>query len=95
MEAPDNQLLRAHVFSNDYQKMFNEVTQAMNQGADINARDLQGRTALIQSIDRIPTSLSENRYKICTVLAAAHKANPNIQDNNGMTALMHAAKRGM
>ena len=56
----------------------------LNHGADINHQDFLGRTPLMQGID------SENTYR----LLVANDADLNIQDNEGMTAIMHALHYG-
>ena len=55
----------------------------LSRGADPNARDWMGRTALFRAASGVNTGMIE--------LLAEHGADPNIQDNTGRTALMTAA----
>lgn len=57
------------------------ITRMLTEGAEVNARDQRGRTALMYSC-RNPDTLK--------VLLAAG-ADPNVKDRNGNTALMYAA----
>ena len=59
-------------------------------GADANEKNLEGRTALIIVAMR---SFPENAVKLMNMLLE-HKADMDVQDNEGHTALMRAAKNG-
>jgi len=63
-----------------------EVAKLLSEGAEVNARDVEGRTSLIWA--------SKNgNYEMAELLRDA-KADPNAQDNMGYSALMEAANIG-
>ena len=77
-----NQLFWEAAASGDFQK----VVAALNQGADVNVRNAEARTALMRTAKR-------GHEKIVRYLID-HGADVNAKDNNGKTALMGAAKKG-
>jgi len=56
---------------------------------DVNARNWQGKTPLIFAIELLWSSVSEKRMEIIKLLLQA-KANPDIKDSDGITALRYA-----
>jgi len=71
----------------DNKKSHELIKLLINYNVDINFQNkFQGRTAL--------TIASEDNNKGIVELLLKHEANPNIQDNNKMTALLYACKCG-
>ena len=83
-----------HPFSmsdNDFMKLCRsgraeKVEDAVTKGADVNAKDNEGRTVLMQAAQNGHTRTAEVLLK--------HGANVNAKDNNGKTALMRAVFSG-
>ncbi|MCW3055940.1 MAG: ankrd44, partial [Chthonomonadales bacterium] len=63
------------------------ISFLLKHGAEVNARDRNGQTALL-----IATNNRQTADTVVTLLNAG--ANPNIADNQGITPLMWAARRG-
>ncbi|GAB9465432.1 hypothetical protein Gpo141_00002840 [Globisporangium polare] len=59
-----------------------KVSQALEKGFEINAKDDEGRTMLHWAVDRSQTAVAE--------LLLKREAAPNLQDEDGMTALHYA-----
>lgn len=94
-ESPDEQLLKTFDQHYSYQEANKRITHALERGVNINASQSKGKTALMLTVEDSPYRDHETMYKLCTVLAAEHGADTEAQDNDGMTALMHAAKNGL
>ena len=63
-----------------------KVVVAVNQGADVNVRNAEARTALMRS--------SKRGFEKVVRYLIDNGADVNAKDNNGKTALMGAAKKG-
>ena len=63
-----------------------EVERLLKAGADVDAKDNNGRTALMYA--------SASGYEGIVKILIENKADVNAKDNNGMTALMGASKEG-
>jgi len=66
------------------------VRRLLAQGADVNYRDLAGRTALIAACQSISAD-GDRRLDLVNILLAAG-ADPNLKDDDNMTAADHLAK---
>ncbi|ELU14141.1 hypothetical protein CAPTEDRAFT_224623, partial [Capitella teleta] len=64
------------------------VRLLIKRGADINAQDDNGRTALIEACGTI------NRDNVIRRLLRTNRCDVNIADNSGSTALLHAVSSG-
>lgn len=64
---------------------------ALDSGADPNARDKYGRTAMMVAIDRARSPLRAEEF---VALLLDRGADPNARDTYGRTALMYAAEHG-
>lgn len=60
-----------------------KLRAALDDGEDIDAQDLEGRTMLHWAVDRDQTTIVEELLR--------RKASPNVQDADGMTPLHYAA----
>lgn len=67
------------------------VRQALAAGADVNGRNRDGRTALLEAVQR---SDGSPQYTEIVKLLLAHGADPNLADRAGVTPLQHARQRG-
>jgi ankyrin repeat protein len=70
-----------------------EIKKALQNGADVNAHDMRGQTALMHAVDRlIASSMNErDERSLEVVLLIVHGADVNAKDNEDRTALMFAA----
>jgi uncharacterized protein len=79
---PDADLLKAETPA--------QLRAALRAGANVNARDTSGGTALTSKV-LLHTYLPDKKYIEMLKILLAAKADVNIQDNNGWTPLMFAA----
>jgi ankyrin repeat protein len=71
---------------------FEDVRQLIESGNNINVKNVHGQTALDWAANFAQNDM-ENAIRIIDLLLN-HRADINAQDNQGITALMHAASRG-
>jgi len=63
------------------------ITAFLQSGAEVNARDQEGRTSLMLAV--LDQDLATVRF-----LLAMHGTSVSVRDHNGQTALMHASYKG-
>ena len=86
--ARKNKSFASYYYSKVHYNYFNTiVTELIKKGAEINAKDRFGRTALLHAIDNDQLDL------VKTLLE--NKADPNHKDNAGQTPLMYACNTGV
>lgn len=81
MTSPDQKLLKAATDGR-----INDMQAALDDGADINARNKKGETALRLSV--------MNNNIAATLMLVRLNADPNVQNNEGLTPLSRAAGQG-
>ena len=77
----------------------NVVKEALNEGANVNAKNRYGDTPLICVVNQLRPDLEYNRFMDefafqCVQLLIDHKADVNIRNKDGWSVLMHAIWKG-
>lgn len=80
-ELTNNLISKLNAYAID-SELFNKITELISQGADVNAKSKNGRTALMFA--------ARYGFETTVRILLAHHADVNIKDNNGVTALSDA-----
>ena len=79
-----------------YEGKYHKVESYIKQGVNVNAKDKEGKTALIEAEEYAPSIFSSTRKSNIDIvkLLVEHGADVNAKDEMGVTTLMWAAYKG-